>query len=238
MEAFEDLLRSVEALRCVDLTQALEEHMPHYPTHSKFHHTLWNSYWHGDRSLTYQLLMNEHSGTHVDAPAHFISDANPAAHVTIDQVPVRTLIGRGVRLDCRHFKAGESVPRSFLTDWEASHGPLREKDIVLFNFGWSAHWSLRPQHAAYVSDWPAVGMDAAQYLLGKRAAAIGVDTLSPDHPAALAGAPIHPVVLEKQMLLIENLCNLDLLPNAFLFLALPLRIRGGSGSPLRAVGLF
>jgi kynurenine formamidase len=53
----------------------------------------------------------------------------------------------------------------------------------------------------------------------------------------LAGKPIHPVVLEKQVLIIENLTNLDQLPDFFLFLALPLKIRGGSGSPLRAVAV-
>lgn len=238
MSEIENLLRDLGSLQCVDLTQSLEEHMPHYPTHSKFYHTLWNSYWHGDRSLTYQLVMNEHSGTHVDAPAHFISDANPAAHLTIDQIPANRLMGRGARLDCREFAAGAYVPRSFVTDWESRHGALNEGDIVAFNFGWSSHWGLRPGHAKYGQDWPAVGMDAARYLLEKRVAAIGVDTLSPDHPAALSSAPIHPVVLEKGVLLVENLCNLHLLPEFFLFVALPLKIRGGSGSPLRALGLF
>ena len=68
-------------------------------------------------------------------------------------------------------------------------------------------------------------------------AALGVDTLSPDPPEALRTRPIHPVVLEKQVLIIENLCNLDQLPDFFLFLALPLKIREGSGSPIRAVAL-
>lgn len=232
------LLRALANSQCVDLSQSLEEHMPHYPTHSKFHHTLWNSYWHGDRSMTYQLLMNEHTGTHVDAPAHFISDNKPDRHVTIDRVPVRRLIGRGVRLDCRKFKAGDSVPRKEIEDWEANHSQIERGDIVLFNFGWSNRWALRPGHAGYVENWPGVSMEAAEYLLSKSVAAIGVDTLSPDHPAALRGSPIHPVMLEKQVLLVENLCNLEVLPDVFVFLGLPLKIRGGSGSPIRAVALF
>jgi kynurenine formamidase len=80
-------------------------------------------------------------------------------------------------------------------------------------------------------------MDAAQYLISKQVAVIGVDTLSPDPPEALRTRPIHPAVLEKQVLIIENLCNLDQLPDFFLFLALPLKIREGSGSPIRAVAL-
>jgi kynurenine formamidase len=232
------LIESLRGARCLDLSQPLEEHMPHFPTHSKFFRNLWGSYWHGGRSLHYQITMNEPNGTHVDAPAHFISDAKPHAHTTIENVPVNRLLGRGVRLDCRGMKEGDSVSRDFVTTWEAEHGALAAGDIVLFNFGWSAHWALRPSGERYTTDWPGVAMDTAEYLVEKSVAALGVDTLSPDPPAALATKPIHPVVLEKQVLIIENLTNLEQLPDFFLFLALPLKIRGGSGSPVRAVALF
>jgi kynurenine formamidase len=232
-----NLSQALRQARVIDLSQTLEEHIPNYPTHSKFFHDLWGSYWHGGRSLTYQIIMNEHNGTHVDAPAHFISDAKPDAHVTIERVPVARLVGRGVRLDCREFKEGDSVSKTFLTDWEATHGALKANDIVLFNFGWSAHWGLRPHEKRYVEDWPGVSMEAANYLIEKSVAALGVDTLSPDPPAALAKGPIHPVVLEKQVLIIENLSNLEQLPDFFLFLAFPLKIKGGSGSPIRAVAM-
>ena len=222
----------------VDLSQTLEEHMPTYPTHSKFFHNLWGSYWHGGRSLTYQVVMNEHNGTHVDAPAHFISDAKPHAHVTIDRVPLTRLIGRGARLDCRKFQEGDYVSKSFVTAWEAQHEALQAGDIVLLDFGWAAHWGLRPKDHRYLENWPGVGMEAAEYLIEKSVSAIGVDTLSPDPPEALRTNPIHPVVLEKQVLIIENLTNLNQLPDFFLFLALPLKIRAGSGSPIRAVALI
>ena len=67
------LVNSLRAATIVNLSQTLEEHMPHFPTHSMFFHNLWGSYSHGGRSLSYQLVMHEHNGTHVDAPAHFIS---------------------------------------------------------------------------------------------------------------------------------------------------------------------
>jgi kynurenine formamidase len=231
------MLAAFKGMRVVDLSQTLEEHMPNFPTHSKFYHNLWGSYWHGDRALTYQLIMNEHNGTHVDAPAHFISDAKPQAHKTIDEVPPARLMGRGVRLDCRAFNEGDYVSRDFIAEWESKHAAIERGDIVLFNFGWSAHWGVRPQNRRYLNDWPGVGMDAAEYLAKKSVTAIGVDTLSPDPPAALATNPIHPVVLEKQIMIVENLTHLDELPDVFLFLALPLKIRNGSGSPIRAVAL-
>lgn len=231
------LLTKLRGLRVIDLSQTLEEHMPNFPTHAKFFHNLWDSYGLGGRSLSYQLVVHEHNGTHVDAPAHFLRNARPDAHVTIERVPLTQLLGRGVRIDCRETKAGEYASKKVLQDWEDRHAPIDAGDIVLFDFGWSANWAPRPNAGRYLENWPGVGMDAAEYLLSKKIAAIGVDTLSPDPPEALRTRPIHPVVLEKQVLIIENLCNLDQLPDFFLFLALPLKIRDGSGSPVRAVAL-
>lgn len=231
------LLAKLRGLRVIDLSQTLEEHMPNFPTHAKFFHNLWESYGLGGRSLSYQLVVHEHSGTHVDAPAHFLKNARPDAYVTIERVPLTQLLGRGVRVDCRDTKAGEYVSQELLQKWEGSHGPIEAGDIVLFDFGWAANWGPRPNTQHYLENWPGVSMDTAEYLLTKQVAAIGVDTLSPDPPEALRTQPIHPVVLEKQVLIIENLCNLDQLPDFFLFLALPLKIREGSGSPLRAVAL-
>ena len=231
------LLEELRDRRVIDLSQTLEEHMPHFPTHSKFFHNLWSSYDRGGRSLHYLLVMHEHNGTHVDAPIHFLKNAKPDAHVTIERVPLTQLMGRGVRVDCRGTQAGEYVSKSQLQEWEGRHGPIQAGDIVLFDFGWAEKWGLRPNDQPYLENWPGVGMDAAEYLLSKPAAALGVDTLSPDPPEALRTRPIHPVVLEKQMLIIENLCNLGQLPDFFLFLAFPLKIREGSGSPIRAVGL-
>lgn len=231
------LIPALQHARVVDLSQTLEEHMPNFPTHSKFFHDLWGSYWHGDRALTYQLVMNEHNGTHVDAPAHFVTDANPEAHRTIEQIAPNHLVGRGVRLDCQGLKEGDYISAHFIEDWEVQHGGIQAGDIVLFNFGWSKHWALRPDNRRYLNDWPGVSMEAAEYLVNKSIAAIGVDSLSPDPPAALAGNYIHRKVLENQVLIIENLTRLNELPDFFLFMALPLKISKGSGSPIRAIAM-
>ncbi|HZT70775.1 MAG TPA: cyclase family protein [Terriglobia bacterium] len=233
-----NLISGLRQARMVDLSQTLEEHIPNFPTHSKFFHDMWGSYWHGDRALTYQLVMNEHNGTHVDAPAHFISDATPEAHTTIEQIEPNRLIGRGVRIDCRGLKEGDYLPVAHIREWESKHGAIEAGDIVLFNFGWSEHWGLRPANRRYLTDWPGVSMEAAEYLVSKSIAAMGVDSLSPDPPAALASNPIHRMVLEKQVLIIENLTRLEELPDFFLFIALPLKIRKGSGSPVRAIALI
>ena len=146
-----DLISSLRQARVVDLSQTLEEHMPNFPTHSKFFHNLWGSYQLGGRSLSYQLQVHEHNGTHVDAPVHFVSDRNPEAHKTIERIEPGHLIGRGVRLDCRGSKEGDYVSLKFIQDWEAQHGPIEAGDIVLFNFGWSEHWGLPPNNRRYLA---------------------------------------------------------------------------------------
>src|SRR5271170_7973433 len=93
------LLPKLRSARVIDLSQALEEHMPHFPTHSMFFHNLWGSPERGGRSLSYMLVMHEHNGTHVDAPAHFLMNAPPNAHVTIENVPLGKLMVRGVRVN-------------------------------------------------------------------------------------------------------------------------------------------
>lgn len=232
------LISSMRHARVVDLSQTLEERIPNFPTHSKFFHNLWGSYELGGRSLSYQVLMHEHNGTHVDAPVHFVADKNAEGHKTIDQIGPDHLIGRGVRLDCRASKEGDYVSADFIKKWEAQHGAIQTGDIVLFNFGWSEHWGLAPDNRRYLNDWPGVSVGAAEYIASKYIAAVGVDSLSPDPPAALDSHPIHPLLLEKEVLIIENLTRLDELPDFFLFLALPLKIRQGSGSPIRAIALI
>jgi kynurenine formamidase len=232
-----ELISSLRQARVIDLSQTLEEHMPNFPTHSKFFHNLWSSYQLGGRSLSYQLQVHEHNGTHVDAPVHFVSDRNPQAHKTIEQIEPGHLIGRGVRLGCRGSKEGDYVSLKFIKDWEAQHGHIEADDVVLFNFGWSEHWGLPPNNKRYLADWPGVSVEVAEYLVSKSVAAVGVDSLSPDPPAALEDHPIHPLLLEKEVLIIENLTRLDELPDFFLFIALPLKIREGSGSPIRAVAM-
>lgn len=234
----ENLLLALRKATIIDLSQTLEERMPNSPNHSKYFHNLWGSYELGDRSLNYQLSMSEHSGTHVDAPAHFISRAQEGSHVTIENIPLSRFMTRGVKIDCRSFVEGDYVSRKYIADWECKYGRLNEDDMVIFDFGWAAHWGLRPDSQRYLQDYPGIGVDAAEYLIQIGVGALGVDTLSPDPPEAhRQKRSIHPLVLQKQILIAENLTNLGVLPNFFIFIGFPLKIRNGSGAPMRAVAL-
>lgn len=224
-----------ESFELVDLSQWLEEQMPVWPTLSKYFHTLWCAIHYDDTGTAYQLVMNEHTGTHVDAPGHYMPPGHPA-HRWVDEVPLETWMGRAAIIDCRDAEPGSAVTSVAVSEWESQHGTIRPGDIAIFNFGWWRKWAVRPHDVDYLHEWPGLGTGCAELLLERGVKAVGVDTLSPDVYGSLE-CPIHVALLSRGVVIIENLCNLDALPPVCYLLALPLKIKGGSGSPVRAVAL-
>ncbi len=233
MDKWKQLSRQLDSFTVVELSHRLEEHIPIWPTHSKFLHTLWHSYWHGDEAIDYQLLINEHNGTHVDAPAHFMKEGD--AHIWIDELSVQNFYGPCVVLDLSYIGAGGLVEEKHLREWEEAHGTIEEGDIVLLNLGWAKYWRNRPDDREYVQHWPGVGKSAAEYVANKKIKMIGVDTLAIDVYGS-ADNPAHHTLLGSKIPIVENLRNLDKMSLRGFFMALPLLIKGGSASPIRAIG--
>ena len=100
-----------------------------------------------------------------------------------------------------------------------------------FAVGTAAHKGRR-----FLEDWPGLSGEAAEYLVGKNVSLVGCDTLAIDATVSTKN-PAHYALLGKEVYIVENLNNLDRLPPFCHFLALPLKIRDGSGSPVRAVAL-
>lgn len=223
-----------ENLTIVDLTHTLEENIPCWPTQARFGHVLYESYELGDVACHYQLVMSEHTGTHMDAPMHFIRSGE--AHVSIDDVPLSRVIGRAATLDATHLPKNGLLQKTDVQAWEDQHGELRRGDIVLIRYGFDKLWKLRPNDKEYAKDWPGVGREAAEYFVEKGVQLVGCDTFAIDAYNTEEN-PAHYTLLGNQVLIVENLNNLDLLPPFSLFLALPLKIKEGSGSPVRAIAL-
>jgi arylformamidase len=199
----------VDAVEVIDLSQPLEEGMPVWPTLSRFFRTLWCSIHYGDDATAYQLLLNEHTGP-------LEQWMGPACHIGCDAVEPRS----GLSAD--HVLA-----------WEGRHGPIERGDIAVFEFGWWRKWAVRPNDVAFLTDWPGLGSDCVELLLERGVKAVGVDTLSPD-VFGDTESPVHRALLGAGVVIVENLANLDRVPPRFSLMALPLRIRGGSGAPCRA----
>jgi len=192
----------------------------------------------------YSFCAPEHGGTHFDAPVHFAEGARAA-----DEVPVGQLVAPGVVIDVAAKAASDPDYRLDVADvraWEALHGAVPAGAIVLLRTGWSARW---PDRKRYLGDdtpgdashlhFPSYGEAAAALLVRERkVGALGVDTASIDHGPS-ADFRVHRLAAAANVPGLENLAHLDEVPETgALIVALPVKIAGGSGGPLRAVALL
>lgn len=186
----------------------------------------------------------EHGGTHLDAPVHFAAKGQAA-----DQIPLRRLVAPAVVVDVRAAAARDADYRLSVADldaWERRHGAIPAGSIVLLRTGWSSRW---PDRKRYFGDdtpgdasrlhFPSYGAEAAQRLVrDRRVAALGVDTASIDYGPS-RDFPVHRVAAAADVAGLENLTGLDQLPETGAWIiALPMKIKGGSGGPLRAIALL
>jgi kynurenine formamidase len=189
------------------------------------------------------LRTPEHGGTHLDAPIHFAERGQ-----TNEQIPLEKLIAPALVIDVSASAAKDRDYRATRDDvlaFEQQHGKIARGTIVLLRTGWSRHW---PNAKAYLGDdtpgdasklsFPSYGADAARLLVDERAvAAIGIDTASIDYGRS-TDFQVHRIAAAKNVPGFENLTNLEQLPpRGSLVIALPMKIEGGSGGPLRAVAL-
>lgn len=227
----EQLCQLVDASRIVDLSYPFHPDMPAWPTQPRFQSSVYADQTYGDGSYHCAIHFSEHTGTHVDAPRHFI-----VGGATVDQLDVRQLMGRGVLVDAEGIAPCEAYTLDKLLAFEAEHGPIQAGDIVLFRFGWDLRYGLRPAGGGYLQDWPGLSVECAEYLRDKGVRAVGCDTLALD-PFTSETYPCHSVLLGSGILILENLYSLSRLPVFSYVIGLPLKFSGGSGSPLRIIAL-
>lgn len=191
----------------------------------------------------FSICTPEHGGTHLDAPQHFAADGLPT-----DAIPLGNLIAPAIVIDVSKKAAADRNYRLSARDvrlFEDQHGRIKPGAIVLLRSGWSQYW---PDAKSYLGDdtpgdasklqFPSYGEDAARLLVEDRKVAIlGVDTASIDFGKS-QDFVVHRVAAARNVSGLENLTNLHRLPaTGSLVLALPMKIEGGSGGPVRVVAL-
>ncbi len=188
----------------------------------------------------------EHGGTHIDAPIHF-AEGKP----TVDAIPLERLVGPGVVVDVSWPAGADRDYQVGVGDfeaWEGSHGKLPEGAIVLLKTGYGRHWGDRAQYlgteltgpeAVPELHFPGLDPAAAKWLVTEREiAAIGLDTPSIDFGQSTLFES-HVTLFKAEIPAFENVANLDRLPDeGFLVVALPMKIAGGSGGPLRIIAMY
>jgi kynurenine formamidase len=220
--------------RVVELGHPLSPDMPLYPGGTPLGVKVLGTV-EQDGYFIRHFTVGEHSGTHVDAPAHFAPGA-----ATVDRLPPETLVGPAAVVDVTAQVAQNpdyTVSPADLEAWERQHGPLQPQHLVLIRTGWAARWPdekrYRNADAAGVMHFPGLSVAASQLLRQRKVRAVGIDTLSTDpgpsatfeqHRDFLAGGGYH----------IENLADLSMLPPVGAFLVVsPLPVKDGSGAPAR-----
>ena len=232
----------------VDLSYSYDDHTLFWPTARPFQlqkvaeGMTDNGYFYAANDFT----TSEHGGTHIDAPVHFAQGRR-----TVDQIPLEHLIGPAVLVDVSSQSAVNpdyQITRSDFEQWEASHGRIPVGAIVLLRTGFGRHWpdavkylgtADRGPEAVARLHFPGLHPDAARWLTTERSVhAVGLDTASIDFGQSTL-FETHRVLMEENVPALENLANLDRLPEiGFHLIALPIKIGGGSGGPLRAVAVL
>ena len=229
--------------RWVDMTHTYDESTIYWPTSELFELEVVS---HGFNPKGYFYAANkfctaEHGGTHVDAPIHFAEGKR-----TVDELPVDQLIGPAVVVDVSAAAAQDAdyqVTMDDLRGWEADHGRIPDGALVLLHTGFGERW---PDAARYLGTaergaeavaklhFPGLHPDAARWLVSeRRPGALGLDTASIDFGQSTHYGS-HVALFEQDVPAFENVANLHLLPPTGAWvIALPMKIGGGSGAPLR-----
>ena len=191
------------------------------------------------------FCMAEHGGTHLDAPIHFAE-----GHNTSEQIPIQRLVGPAAVVDVS--AAAEADPDylvsvSDLEAWEAEHGRIADGTVLLLRTGWGVRWpdaerylgtDKRGPEAVPELHFPGLDPEAARWLVeNRRIDAMGIDTPSIDFGQSSL-FEVHRILFAENIPAFENVAALDRLPATGAYvIALPMKIAGGSGGPLRIVGV-
>jgi kynurenine formamidase len=224
--------------RVVDLSHAMHEGMPYWPGGVPFKMTRLVDYDQGYRAHTFEV--GENTGTHVDAPAHFVQGGR-----TIDQLSAAELVMPLVVIDVSQKTKGDpdyALSANDVVDWEAANGNVPPGSLVVANTGWHALFSSAPQYVnqddAGVMHFPGFAADAAQLLIERDVAGIATDTLSID-PGRSKDFAVHKLMLGADKLMLENLANLGDLPESGATVVIGvLRVTGGTQAQARVLALI
>lgn len=237
LDSFLDLLKQFDV---VDLSPVLENDIPRWPTHPPLviQPTVTHAH---DGYYCQTIFMGEHTGAHVDAPAHQVPAMMDS---TIDTYPADYLCGRAVVYDLAKLgaKPGERITAEQILGLEQDMSTKAgENDIVLLRYDWFKYWTLSDGWKYYAKNEPGLSKDAVKLFADRKVRAVGSDTIACDTPVIdgeeLESYAHHMYWLPNHILIIEELKNLDRLPEECYFIAIPLKIKNGSGSPIRPYAL-
>jgi len=220
----------LSACKLVDLTHDIHNNIPTWDTNCGFSLSIMQDH---EPESAFSFKVQHYNtpagiGTHIDAPAHCFKGAP-----TVDALPLNTLFNPCVMIDVSG-DADEDflLSEQHLKTWEKQHGRIKKNSLAIIHTGWGRLWP-KPAYRNNLR-FPAIGLDAARFLLTRDIRGLGIDTLSVDRPKS--SFVVHREILGAHRFIIENVAHADLLPETGSYaLSLPLKIKGGTEAPMRLV---
>ena len=203
--------------KLLDVSVPLRQGLPTYPNNPPFELQPIKRMAEGGSSNVSRLVMGTHTGTHVDAPRHFIEDG-----IGVDALPLNLLIGRA--------RVVEVTRRGGITADDLAAAGLREDLSILFKTPNSALWNS----AVFHEDYAHITDSGARYLVEQGVKVVGVDYLSVEQ-FKKPGAPAHRMLLSNGVIIIEGLNLAEAEPGMYEMYCLPLPVTGGDGAPARVI---
>ena len=226
-------------MQIIDLSQEIYEGMPIHHTQPQVKISVYATHeeWNGEPPTKWKtpsvnfLQFSEHTGTHVDAISHM---GKEFSNITIDRMPLSTFITRGICLDLSYKKTGDVITKKDLLA-ASQQAEIKKGDTVLI---YTDHYRKHFQTEQWPNN-PGLDEEAAIWLGVQKIAAFGVESMAPG-VKGVTNKAVHKICGELGFTHYENLINLHQLVGRgpFQFIGLPLKIKGGTGSPVRAVAIF
>jgi arylformamidase len=211
--------------RCIDLSHPLEHGQPNFPADPKISVIVHGSVATIGYNIS-QISMSSHQGTHLDAPFHFYADGK-----TIDEIPLDRFYGPATLVDLAPGIGLDPKTELTLKMFEPHADKFQPGAKVVYRTGWDRMFGRE----GYFADFPTLTLEAAQWMADRKIGLIGMDTPTP----SVHAKEVHWILLKAavEIVIVEGLTHLELLPEHFTLSVLPLNIKGRDGAPIRAVGI-
>ena len=214
-------------MKILDLTLSISDKIPTFPGSPQPNFIPWENVKEDGYNLEV-LFLSSHTGTHMDAPYHFLENG-----AKIHEISLKKLVSEAALIQCRK-SSDQYVTKTDIQKFEKKHGKIENFSSVIFYTGWQKN--LQKKH--YFTKNQGLSVSAAKYLALKKISLIGIDSPSIDLGKD-SKFSVHQIFAKKGMLIVENLANLDKIKSPkFHLVVLPLKLKNATGSPVRAIAFI
>ena len=212
-------------MKVIDLTLTVSEKIPTFPGSPKPHFIEWETIPKDGYNLEL-LFLSTHTGTHIDAPFHFVKNGKK-----IHEIKPERLVNEAVLIRIGK-NSNRSISKTDIQNFEQKNGRIENGSTVIFHTGWQKNLNKE----FYFTKNPGLSVSAAKYLVSKKINMVGIDSPSIDLGTD-SKFSVHHILAKNNILIVENLANLNKIKsNNFHLITSPLKLKNATGSPIRAFG--